>query len=216
MARVEYYRLRYIYAIRQGYNIDVGKMIINSLDNLTQAFYAGGVGLSGIITDICAVNGIAGKATDAYQLSGTKVCPATLEKFSAMPGRRDEMVVREEQPEEEHMNTGDEEDEPQAQQQPEQQMPQQPAPPPHMPQPGQYDQNFGYLFQQNEYIIGVLQHQLQVNAHFNRYQTGLADDINEMAARLNINERVRRPDNLPEFHMRPPQNPFQNDEEEDD
>lgn len=62
MARVEYYRLRYIYVIRQGYNIDVGKMIISSLDHLTQAFYAGGVGLSGIITDICAANGIAGKA----------------------------------------------------------------------------------------------------------------------------------------------------------
>lgn len=77
------------------------------------------------------------------------MCPATLEKISAKPGRRDEIVVREEWPEEEHINIGDEEDEPQGQQQ-EQQMPQQPMPPPHMPGSGQYDQNFRYLFQQNE------------------------------------------------------------------
>lgn len=214
MARVEYYKLKYIYAIRRGYNIDVGKMIISSLDHITQAFYAGGVGLSGGITDICTVNGIPGVPTDVYQISGKKVCPATLEIFFAMPRHRDEMVVREEEPEEENMNRGDEEDEPQGQQA-EQQMPQQPMPPPHMLGTGQYDQNFGYLFQQNEYIIGALQHQFQVNAHFNWYHTGLADDINEMAARLNINERVRRPDDLPEFHMRPPRNPFQNDEEDD-
>ena len=112
------------------------------------------------------------------------------------------------------MNFGDEEDEPQVQQ-PQQHMPQQHMPPPHMPGSGQYDQNFQYLFQQNEYIIGALHHQFQVNSHFKRYHTGLTNDINEMAARLNINERVRRPDDLPEFHMRPPRNPFHNDEEDD-
>ena len=98
LARVEYYRLKYIYAIKQGYNVDVGKMIMSSLDHITAPYFAGGVGLSGIITEICAANGIAGKPTDSYQLSGTKLCPATLEKFSAMPRRRDQLVVREEQP----------------------------------------------------------------------------------------------------------------------
>ena len=80
MARVEYYRLRYIYAIRQGYNVDLGKMIINSLDNITQAYFAGGVGLCGIITHICSMKGIAdchsrlfgvSKVTERAALAGT-------------------------------------------------------------------------------------------------------------------------------------------------
>ena len=70
MARVEYYRLRYIYAIRQGYNVDLGKMIINSLDNITQAYFAGGVGLCGIITHICQMNRIADHPTDVYMPCG--------------------------------------------------------------------------------------------------------------------------------------------------
>ena len=79
MTMMEYYRLKYIYAIRRGYNIDVGKMIISSLDHITQAFYAGRFGLSGIITDICAVNVIPGVPTNVYQISDKKVCTATLE-----------------------------------------------------------------------------------------------------------------------------------------
>ena len=122
LARVEYYRLRYIYAIKQGYNVDVGKMIMNSLDHITAPYFAGGIGLSGIITEICAANGIAGKPTDSYQISGTKLCPATLEKFSVGPRRQGQMVVREEQPQAENVDSGEEEDEPQGQQ-PEQQQP---------------------------------------------------------------------------------------------
>ena len=89
-------------------------MIVSSLDHITQAFYARGVGLSGIITHLCAVNGIPGLPTDVYQISGRKVCPTTLEKFSAMPRRRDELVVREEQEEDDHedMNLGEEEEPP--------------------------------------------------------------------------------------------------------
>ena len=40
LARVEYYRLRYIYAIKQGYSVDLGKMIMSSLDRITQPYYA--------------------------------------------------------------------------------------------------------------------------------------------------------------------------------
>ena len=105
------------------------------------------------------------------------------------------------------MNFGDDEEPPV-------QHPQQPMPPPQMPRVDQYDQNFGYLVQQNAYIIGALQHQFQVNTHFNQYHSGLADDINAMAAWLNIRERVRRPDNLPEFTRRPPRNPYDNDGED--
>ena len=50
LARVGYDRLRYLYAIRKGYNIDIGKMIVNTFDILTQPHYAGGVGIAGIIT----------------------------------------------------------------------------------------------------------------------------------------------------------------------
>ena len=53
LARVEYNRLRIIYAIRRGHNIDLGKLIVISLDTITQAYYAGGVGMGGIITQIC-------------------------------------------------------------------------------------------------------------------------------------------------------------------
>ena len=59
-----------------------------------------------------------------------------------------------------------------------------------------------------------------VNAHFNAYQTGLAEDINAMAARLNIEERVRKSMALPEFKKKAPSNPFDepwdSDEEEED
>ena len=103
------------------------------------------------------------------------------------------------------MNLGDEEEPPIQHPQ------QQPMPPPNMPRADQYDQNFGYLVQQNEYMISAMQHQFQVNAHFNSYHSGLADDINAMDARLNIGERVQRPDNMPEFTRRPPQNPYDND-----
>ena len=93
LARVEYYRLRYIYAIRRGYNIDLAKMIINSLNHITKAYHAGGVGMSEIITHICEVNGISGMPTDVYALSGRKVCPATMEKFSAKPRLMNEIVL---------------------------------------------------------------------------------------------------------------------------
>ena len=96
MAQVEYYRLRYLYAIRRGYNINLGKMIVSSLDHITQAYHASGVGMSGIITHICVVNDIPGLPTDVYSLSRRKVCPATLEKFSAKPRAMNEIVLREE------------------------------------------------------------------------------------------------------------------------
>ena len=89
--------MRYLYAIRRGYNIDLGKMIINSLNHITQAYHAGGVGMSEIITHICEVNGISGMPTDVYALSGRKLNPTTLEKISARPRLMNEIVLREEQ-----------------------------------------------------------------------------------------------------------------------
>ena len=107
-------------------------MIISSLNHITQAYHAGGVGMSKIITHICEVNGISGMPTDVYSLSGRKVCPATMEKFSAKPILMNEIVLREEQadPEDDDMNFGDDEEEPPVQQ------PQQHMPPPQMPRAG--------------------------------------------------------------------------------
>ena len=190
-------------------------MIISSLDHITAPYFAGGIGLSGIITEICAVNGIAGRPTDSYQLSGTKLCPATLDKFSVGPRRQGEMVVRQDQPQAEHFDGGEEEEMPQAQQ-PEQQQSQQPVPPPHMPHAGYFDQYFTHLYQQNQYLMSAMQHQMRAQAQFQIDQQGLADDINIMAARLNLDEHVRRPASPPEFYMQPPRNSFQNDEEDDD
>ena len=104
---------------------------------------------------------------------------------------------------------------PQAQQ-PEQQPPQQPVPPPHMPDAGYFDQHFTYLYQQNQYLMSAMQHQMQAQAQYRVDQQGLVDDINNMVARLNLDERVRRPASPQPFYMQPPRNPFQNDEEEDD
>ena len=92
----------------RGYNVDLGKMIINSLDHITHAYHAGEVGMSEIITHICDVNGIAGMPTDVYALSGRKLNPATLEKFSARPTPMNQVALREEQPEDDNMNFGDE------------------------------------------------------------------------------------------------------------
>ena len=61
-----------------------------------------------------------------------------------------------------------------------------------------------------------MQHQMRAQAQYQIDQQGLVDDINIMAARLNIDERVRRPASPPQFYMQPPRNPFQNDEEDDD
>ena len=98
-----------------------------------------------------------------------------------MPRRTDQLVVREEQPQAENIDSGEDEDEPQGQQ-PEQQQPQQPVLPPHMPQAGYYDQHFSYLFQQNEYMMGVMHHQMQMDAMMYQHQLDLTDDINAMAA----------------------------------
>lgn len=98
------------------------------------------------------MNGIQGLPTDVYSLSARKVCPQTLQKFSARPRRMNEMVVREEQeePEDDDMNLGDEEE-------PQLHYPQQqPMPPPNMLRAYQ---NLGYLVQQNEYLISAMQHQ---------------------------------------------------------
>ena len=70
LARVEYNRLRYIYAIRSEHNIDLGKLIVNSLDNITQNYYAGGVGMCGIITQICQMNGVVAHPTDVFMTCG--------------------------------------------------------------------------------------------------------------------------------------------------
>ena len=103
---------------------------------------------------------------------------------------------------------------PQAQQ-PEPQQPQQPQQP-HMPDTGYFDQHFTYLYQQNQYLMSAMQHQMQTQAQYRYDQQGLVDDINAMAARLNIEERVRRPSSPQPFYTQPPRNPFQNDEEEED
>lgn len=72
---------------------------------------------------------------------------------------------------------------------------------------------------QNEFLIDSMRHQFQVNAHFNNYHVGLAEDIIAMAARLNIDERVRKPSDLPKFEKKSPSNPFDkqcnSDEEEE-
>lgn len=70
------------------------------------------------------------------------------------------------------------------------------------------DQHLGHIVRQNGFIISALMHQQTVNAHFYNYQVGMVDDINVMAARININERVRPPRNLPTFEQKPPKNPF--------
>ena len=94
-------------------------------------------------------------------------------------------------------------------------------PPPEIPRADQYvDRSLGHIVLQNEYLINAMQHQFKVNAHFNEYQSGLADDINAMAARLNIGERVKRSVALQEFKKKAPSNPFDepwdsNEEEED-
>ena len=95
LARVEYNRLRYIYAIRRGHNIDLGKMIVNSLDTITQNYYSGGVGMVGIITQICQMNGVTGHPTDVFMTCGRQVVPNTLERFSIRPRPQNEITVRE-------------------------------------------------------------------------------------------------------------------------
>lgn len=98
---------------------------------------------------------------------------------------------------------------------------QQPMPPPEIQRADQYvDKSLGNIVLQNEYVISAMKHQFKVNAHFNEYQSGLADDINAMAARLNIGERVRRLVALLEFQKKASSNPFDepwdsNEEEED-
>ena len=44
----------------------------------------------------------------------------------------------------------------------------------------------------------------------------MAEDINAMEARLNINERVRSPSALPQFEAQPPKNPFDEHWDNDD
>ena len=85
LAREGYNRLRYIYAICRGHNIDLGKMIVHTFDILTHPFYSCGVRMVGIITQLCKINGVQGHNTDVYMPCGRLVTPHTLEKFSRAP-----------------------------------------------------------------------------------------------------------------------------------
>ena len=148
----------------------------------------------GIITQICQMNGVTGHPTDVFMTCGRQVGPNTLEKFSRRPRPQAELAVREpgqEEQEEEEINLDDEEpplDQPQQQQ----------MPPPQMPRADPWiDQRLGHIVLQNEFLIDAMRHQFKVNAHINNYHVGLVEDINAMVARLNIEEPVRRPADLP-------------------
>lgn len=82
LARVSYDRLRYICAIKRGYNIDIGKMIVYTFDIMLQPWYTGGVGMVGIITKLCTRAGVPPHRTDVMVQCGRKVNPATIEKFT--------------------------------------------------------------------------------------------------------------------------------------
>lgn len=83
LSDIPFDRLRYIYAIKRGYDINLGKMIINTFDILTQSLYSGEVGMVGIITDICKMSGVPPHRTDVMNPCARKVNPATLAKYKA-------------------------------------------------------------------------------------------------------------------------------------
>lgn len=195
LARVEYNRLWYLYAIRKGYNNDIGKMIVRTFDTITQPFYSVGVGMVGIITQLCKMNGVQGHNTDVYMSCGRLVNLHTLDKFSRAPvaqplvasGPReeDQEELPLEQPQQQHM------------------------PPLEIPRADPWiDQHLGHIVRQNEFLINAMMQQQLINAHCNNYHVGLAKDINTMAVGLNINGRVREPSHLPMFEARPPQSSF--------
>lgn len=177
LAQVEYNRLRYIYAIRRGYNIDIGKMIVHTFDIMTQQFYSSGVGMDGIITQLCKINGVQGHSTDVYKPCGRLVTPNTLEKFSRAPNPQPLVASGQRQEEQEEPPL-------------EQPLPQQQhMSPPQMPRADPWiNQQLGHIVLQNAFLIDSMRHQFRVNALFNNYHVGFVEDINAMAARLNIEE----------------------------
>ena len=78
------------------------------------------------------------------------------------------------------------------------------------------DQHLGHIVRQNEFIMSALMHQQRINAHFHNYHVGMAEDINAMAARMNINERVRSPSDLSDVEAQPPKNPCNEEWDDED
>lgn len=58
MSDVQIDRLRYVYAIIKGHNLNVRGIIRNSFEIMVQFHYAGGVRLVGVITDLCMAYGV--------------------------------------------------------------------------------------------------------------------------------------------------------------
>lgn len=73
--------MRYIYAIRMGYNIEIGKMLVHNFDILIQPYYTGGVRLVGVIIEIWKKAGATQHNTDVMVKCCHKVNPATLERI---------------------------------------------------------------------------------------------------------------------------------------
>ncbi|KAM6563911.1 hypothetical protein CsatB_023909 [Cannabis sativa] len=46
-------RLKYVYAIMKGYNINIGQVIRSSIEQIVQGATGGGLGLAGVITQLC-------------------------------------------------------------------------------------------------------------------------------------------------------------------
>lgn len=76
------------------------------------------------------------------------------------------------------------------------------------------DQHLNYLVRQDDFIISALVHQDAVNANFYNHQVAMVDQINAMAAQMNIKYRMQPLPDYPKFEEQPPPNPF--NEEWDD
>lgn len=179
-----------------GYNIDIGKMLVKTLDIFMQPYYTGGFGLVGVITELCKRVGVAQHNTDFMVKCGRNVNPAMIERvtrprFSRLQiGRGPQNDVKEEEPPIELTQF-------------------QKMPAPELPRADPWiDQHLGHLVRKNEFIMSALIHLQLINSHFYNYQVGMVDQINVMAASMNINDRVQPPQDLPTFEAQPPKNPF--------
>lgn len=135
---------------------------------------------------------------------GRKVNPATIEKFTR-PRYAQPQVGRgpEDDEEEEPIN-----EPPMDQPHYEPMLPMFPS----APQADPYvDQHLGHIVRHNEFIIGSLIHQQQVNANFHAYQVVMVDKINAIGAHMNISNRIPVLPRYKSFDEQPPANPFNED-----
>ncbi|KAM6597893.1 hypothetical protein CsatA_008417 [Cannabis sativa] len=188
-------RLKYVYAIMKGYNINIGQVIRQSIDQIVQGATGGGFGLAGVITELCGAYEVPQLEFDNTVLPLRKMDIAFVNKLKephpygqpppdAPQGRRRQREPSVEEEEEEQT----------------------------LQLPGPIDPTTQYTHAQLSYIIQQNNHMQQYMVQRSIYDEGQVQQLNSLINRMNIGiddpNYLAQPPRFYPYDQPPPPNPF--------